>query len=168
MFVFGSPLQIATFSNFSSGALTFSGALGSRSQTREAVAGNLTVERADYKQEMDCHYFDSWAVDRWSLCRSWLVLMCQLKILVFFRIFATFAVPFRLVLSAKHGPEIAGPTAEATDSTRHCQPKCFLFRVQKQCIFLLSDNHPTADSWKYCTTVHFTYLVSNRFQPTMF
>ena len=70
----------------------------------------------------------------------------SIKKFSFFRIFATFAVTFRLVLSAKHGPEIAGPTAAATNSTRHWQPECFLFREQKQCVFLLSDNHPTADS----------------------
>ena len=56
----------------------------------------LTVERADYTQEMDCHYFNSWSVHRWSVCKSGLVLMGQLNIVVF-EIFATFAVSFRLV-----------------------------------------------------------------------
>ena len=87
----------------------------------------LTVERADYTQEMDCHYFNSWSVHRWSVCKSWLVLMCRLNIVVF-GIFATFAVSFRLVLSVEHEPEISGPTAPATASTRHWQPECFLFR----------------------------------------
>ena len=41
-----------------------SGALGSRSQTREGSLEMLTVERADYTQEMDCHYFNSWSVHR--------------------------------------------------------------------------------------------------------
>ena len=63
----------------------------------------LTVERADYTQEMDCHYFDSWSVDIRIVCRSWLVLMCQLNIVVF-GIFATFVVPLRLVLSVEHEP----------------------------------------------------------------
>ena len=27
----------------------------------------LTVERADYTQEMDCHFFNSWSVHRWSV-----------------------------------------------------------------------------------------------------
>ena len=53
--------------------------------------------------------------------------MGQLNI-VFFGIFATFAVSFRLVLSVKHEPEIAGPTAQVTASARHWQPECFLFR----------------------------------------
>ena len=53
--------------------------------------------------------------------------MGQLNIVVF-EIFATFAVSFRLVLSVGHEPEIAGPTAPATASTRHWQPECFLFR----------------------------------------
>ena len=73
----------------------------------------LSVESADYTQEMDCHYFNSWSVHRWSVCKSWLVLMCRLNIVVF-GIFATFAVSFRLVLSVEHEPEIAGPTAPAT------------------------------------------------------
>ena len=46
----------------------------------------LTVERAEYTQEMDCHYFNSWSVHRWSICKSWLVLMCQLNIVVFWNI----------------------------------------------------------------------------------
>ena len=73
----------------------------------------LTVERADYTQEMDCHYFNSRSVHRWSVCKSWLVLMGQLNIVVF-GIFATFAVSFRLVLLVEHEPEIAGPTAQQT------------------------------------------------------
>ena len=125
----------ANNNNFPSGAPTFSSALGSRSQTREAVVGMLTVERADYMQEMDCHYFDSCSVDRWSVCRSCLVLMCQLNIVIFL-IFATFAVPFRLVLSVEHEPEITGPTAPATASMRHWQPECFLFRKYKTMCFL--------------------------------
>ena len=116
----------------------------------------LTVERADYTQEMDCHYFNSWSVHRWSVCKSWLVLMGQLNIVVF-GIFALFTVSFRLVLSVEHEPEIAGPTAPATASTRHWQPWI------KTVFFLHSDNRTTADSWKCCTTVHFTDLESNRF-----
>ena len=127
----------------------------------------LTVERANYTQEMDCHYFNSWSVHRWSVCKSWLVLMCRLNIVVF-GIFATFAVSFRLVLSVVHEPEIAGPTAPATASTRHWQPECFLFGEYKLCFFLHSDNCTTADSQKFCTTVQFTDLVSNRFQPNVF
>ena len=127
----------------------------------------LTFEKADYMQEFDCHYFESWSVDRWSVCRLWLVLICQLDI-VLFGIFATFAVPFRFVLSVEHEPEIAGPTAPPTASTRHWQPECFLFREWKQCVVLHFDNRNTADSWKCCTTVHLTDLVSNRFQPTIF
>ena len=53
----------------------------------------LTVGRADYLQEMDCHCFNFWSVHRWRVCKSWLVLMCQLNIVVF-RICATFACPF--------------------------------------------------------------------------
>ena len=87
----------------------------------------LTVERADHTQGMDCQYFNSWSLDSWSVCRSWLILMCQLNIVVF-GIVATFAVPFRLVLSVEHEPEIVGPTAPSTASTRHWQPECFLFR----------------------------------------
>ena len=52
--------------------------------------------------------------------------MGQLNIVVF-EIFATKAVSFRLVLSVKHEPEIARPTAPATASTRYWQPECFLF-----------------------------------------
>ena len=51
----------------------------------------LTAERAGYTQEMDCHYFNSWSVHRWSICKSCLVLMCRLNIVVF-GIFATFGV----------------------------------------------------------------------------
>ena len=43
-------------------------------------------------------------------------------------IFATFAVSFRFVLYVEHEPEIAGPTAPATASTRHWQSEWFLFR----------------------------------------
>ena len=50
--------------------------------------------------------------------------MGQLNIVVF-EIFATFAVSFRLVLSVEHEPEIAGPTAPATTSTRHWQQQLF-------------------------------------------
>ena len=50
-----------------------------------------TVERVDFTQERDCHYLNSWSVDRWTVCRSWLVLMSQLNIVVF-GIFATFSV----------------------------------------------------------------------------
>ena len=53
--------------------------------------------------------------------------MVQLNIVVF-GIFVTFAVSFRLVLSIEHEPEIVGPTAPATASTRYWQPECFLFR----------------------------------------
>ena len=95
--------------------------------------GMLTVERADYTQEVDCHYFNSWSVHRWSVCESWLVLMGQLNIVVF-EIFATFAVSFRLVLSVEHEPEIAGPTAPATASTRHWQPNVSS-SVNKNCVF---------------------------------
>ena len=87
----------------------------------------LTVERANYKQEMDCHYFNSWSVHSWSVCKSWFVLMCRLNIVVF-GVFATFVMSFRLVLLVEHEPEIAGPTAPATASTRHWQPECFPFR----------------------------------------
>ena len=45
-----------------------------------------------------CHYFDYWSVHRWSMCKSWFVLMCQLNI-VLFGIFATFAVSFRLIFT---------------------------------------------------------------------
>ena len=86
----------------------------------------LTIERAEYTQEVDCHYFNSWSVHRCSICKSWLVLMCQINIVVF-GIFVTFAVSFRFVLSVEHEPEIAGPTASATTSTRHWQPEYFLF-----------------------------------------
>ena len=110
----------------------------------------LTVERADYTQEMDCHYFNSWSVHRWTVCKSWLVLMGQLNIVVF-GIFATFAVSFRLVLSVEHEPEIAGNQTVSSS-------------VNKNCVFFLhSDNRTTADSWKWCTTVHYTDLVSNHF-----
>ena len=122
----------------------------------------LTVERAKYKQEMDCHYFNSWSVHWWGICKSWLVLMCQLNIVVF-GIFVTFAVSFRLVLWVEHEQEIAGPTTPATASTRHWQPECFLFGEWKLCFYLHSHNRTTADSWKCCITVHFTDLVSNRF-----
>ena len=57
-------------------------ALGSRSQTRKRSLEMLTVERADYTQEMDCHYFNSWSVHRWIVYKSWLVLMGQLNIVV--------------------------------------------------------------------------------------
>ena len=87
----------------------------------------LTVERAGYAQGTDCHYFDSWLVHRWSMCKSWLVLMCRLNIVIF-GIFATFGVSLRPVLSVEHEPEIAGLTATATASTRHWQPECFLIR----------------------------------------
>ena len=40
--------------------------------------------------------------------------------------------------------------------------------IKTVCFFLHSDNCTTADSWKCCTTVHFTDLVSNRYQPTIF
>ena len=43
----------------------------------------LTAERAGYTQEMDCHYSNSWSVHRCSVCKSWLVLMCLLNIVVF-------------------------------------------------------------------------------------
>ena len=123
----------------------------------------LTVERADYMQEMDCHYLNSWSVHRWSVSKSWLVLMCRLNIVVF-GIFATFAVSFRLVLSVEHEPEIAGPTAPATASTRHWQPEWFPLPWIKTVVFFLnSDNRTTVDSQKCCTTIQFTDLVSNRF-----
>ena len=127
----------------------------------------MTVERADYTQEMDCYYFDSWSVDTRNVCRSWLILMRQLNIVVF-GIFATFTVPFRLVLSVEHEPEIAGPTAPATASTRHWQPGIFPLPWIKTVCFRYSDNRTTADSWKCSTTDHFTDLVSNRCMPTIF
>ena len=113
----------------------------------------LTVERADYTQEMDCHYFNSWSVHRWSVCKSWLVLMGQLNIVVF-EIFATIAVSFRLVLSAD-SPSNRFYASLAT--------RMFPLPWIKLCFFLHSDNRTTAESWKCCTTVHFTDLVSNRF-----
>ena len=116
---------------------------------------------------MDCHYFDSWSVDTRNVCRSWLVLMRQLNIVVF-GIFATFTVPFRLVLSVEHEPEIAGPTATATASTRHWQPGIFPLPLIKTVCFRHSDNRTTADSWKCSTSYHFTDLVSNRCMPTIF
>ena len=58
---FSYSLRIVTISNFPSGAPIF-GCTRSRSQTREVVTGY--VERADYTQEMDCYYFDSWPVHR--------------------------------------------------------------------------------------------------------
>ena len=98
--------------------------------------GMLTVERADYTQEMDCHYFNSWSVHRWGVCKSLLVLMGQLNIVVF-GTFATFAVSSRLVLSVEHELEIAGPTAPTTASTRHWQPECpsSVNMVNKNCVF---------------------------------
>ena len=65
--------------------------------------GMLTVQKDDYTQEMDCHYFGSWLEQRWSECKS--VLMCQLNVVVL-GMFATFALSFRLVLSIEHEPEI--------------------------------------------------------------
>ena len=126
----------------------------------------LTVEMADYTQEMDCHYFNFWS-DRWSVCKSWLVLMGQLNIVVF-GIFATFAVSFRLVLSVEHEPEIAGPTAPATRFYASFATRMFPLPWIKTVFFMHSDNRTTADSWNCCTTVHLTDLVSNCFQPTVF
>ena len=140
-----------------------SSALGSRSQTREAVAGNVDSWKGRLYARNGCHYFNSWSVHRWSVSKSWLVLMCRLNIVVF-GIFATFAVSFRLVLSVEHEPEIAGPTAPATASTRHWQPEWFpLLWIKTVFFFLNSDNRTTADSQKCCTTIQFTDLVSNRF-----
>ena len=52
--------------------------------------------------------------------------MCQLKI-VDFKIFATFSVSFRLVLSVEHEPGIARLGAPASTSMHHWQPECFPF-----------------------------------------
>ena len=123
----------------------------------------LTVERADYTQEMDCHYFNSWSVHRWSVSKSWLVLMCRLNIVVF-GIFATFAVSFRLVLSVEHEPEIAGTDSPSNRFYASLATRMFPLPWIKTVVFFLnSDNRTTADSQKCCTTIQFTDLVSNRF-----
>ena len=109
----------------------------------------LTVERADYTQEMDCHYFNSWSVHTWSVCKSWLVLMGQLSIVVL-GIFATFAVSFRLVLSVEHEPEIAGPDSPSNRFYASLATRMFPLPCIKIVFFFLqSDNRTIADSWNY-------------------
>ena len=128
------PFQIATISNFLTSAPTF-GCTGSGSHTREAVAGNVDNWRGRSK-EMDCHYLDSWSVQRRGVCKSWLVMMHQLNSVVS-EIFCH--VPSRLVHSFKHAPEITGPTAVATVVMRH------------------SDNCATGDGSSFCTHRSFNW-----------
>ena len=121
----------------------------------------LTVESADYMQEMDCHYFDSWSVHKRSVCKSWLVLMCQLNIVVFWKICNICRV-FLPVLLVEHEPEVAGQTAPATVSGRHWQhfpcsvKKCFYCILTIAQLLIVENVAPT---------VHFTDLVSNRSHP---
>ena len=59
----------------------------------------------DYLKEMDCHYFDSWSVHRWSMFESWSSLMCQSDI-VDSRVFVTFDMSFRLINHERHPASI--------------------------------------------------------------
>ena len=123
----------------------------------------LTVERADYTQEMDCHYFNSWSVHRWSVSKSWLVLMCRLNIVGFWNI-----CNICRVLSARAvGRAWTGNSRTDSPSNRFyasLATRMVSSSVNKNCVFFLnSDNRTTADSQKCCTTIQFTDLVSNRF-----
>ena len=51
-------------------------AFGSRSQTREVVVDSW---KGRLYAKMGCYYFYCWSVHRWFVCKSWLVLMCQLN-----------------------------------------------------------------------------------------
>ena len=123
LFVLDPPLQIIIISNYSFWCTHLRVQLGHARRHGKWSLEMLTVTGADYRQEMNYHYFESWSVHKWNVRKSWLVLVCQLNIVVF-GLFATFAVSIRLVLSVENEPEIAGPTAPATASTRHLQPEC--------------------------------------------
>ena len=75
---------------------------------------------------------------------------------------------FSLILSVEREPEIARLTAPATASTSHWQPECFLFCELKQCCFRILTIAPLLMVDNFASAVHFTGLVSNLWQPTIF
>ena len=145
-------LQFRTFLR----VLPPSGALGSRSQTQRSLE-MLTVERADYTQEMDCHYFDSWSVHRWSVYKSWSVFMCQLNTVVSAR-----AVVWAWTGNSRtDSPSNRIFASLATRMFPHPWIKnAFFFCILTIAPLLMVEN--------IALTVHFSDPVSNRCQQTIF
>ena len=144
-----------------------SSALGSRSQIREAVAGNV----------------DSWKGRLYA--RNGLSLlqflvsteMKRLQIMVSIDVSVKHCSFWNIcnicrVLSARAVSRAwTGNSRTDSPSNRFYESlatRMFPLRWIKTVFFLHSDNRTTADSQKFCTTVQFTDLVSNRFQPNVF
>ena len=103
---FRSPLQIFTISNCPSGAHTSECTGGGFRRHEKLSLEILTVERYDYMQEMDCHYFHS--VVNTHMNRVDIIVSIGVSVKhCSFLIFATFAVSFQLVLSVEHELKIA-------------------------------------------------------------
>ena len=82
----------------------------------------------------------------------------------FFLIFATFAVSFRLELSAEQEPEIAGPTATATD----IGDQNVSSSLDKNSVFFcIPTIAPLLMDQNFALTVYLTDLMSNHCQPTI-
>ena len=144
-----------------------SSALGARSQTREAVAGNV----------------DSWKGRLYT--RNGLSLlqflvstqMKRLQIMVSINVSVKHCSFWNIcnicrVLSARAvGRAWTGNSRTDSPSNRFyasLATRMFPLRWIKTVFFLHSDHRTTADSQKFCTTIQFTELVSNRFQPNVF
>ena len=119
----------------------------------------LTVERADYTQEMNCHYFNSWSV-------HWLQIMVSIDGSLKHCCFWNICNICRVLSARAVGRAWTGNSRTDSPSNRFyasLATRMFPLPWIKTVFFMHFDNRATADSWKCCTTVHFTDLVSNRF-----
>ena len=161
MFVLDPPYKSLQFPTFLQAHPPLS-TMGSRSQTREAVAGKC------------------WQLKGPIMRKKWIVItsipgqyiMKHLKIMVSIDVSVKHCSFWNIcnicrVLSARAVGR-AWTGNRRTDSPSNRFYVSLATRIVplpwiKTVFSLHSDNHTTADSWKCCTTVHFTDLVSNRF-----
>ena len=144
-----------------------SGALGSRSQTREAVAGNVDSWKGRLYTRNGLSLLQFLVSTQMKRLQIMVSIDGSVKHCGFWNI-----CNICRVLSARAVGRAWTGNSQTDSPSNHfyasLATRMFPLPWIKTVCFLHSDNRTTADSWQCCTTVHFTDLVSNRFQPTVF
>ena len=124
----------------------------------------LTVERADYTQEITGLSLLQFLVSTWM---KRLQIMVSIDGSVKHCSFWNICNICRVLSAHAVGRAWTGNSRTDSPSNRfYASLATRMFPlpwIKTVFFFLHSDNRTTADSWKCCTTVHFTDLVSNRF-----
>ena len=161
MFVLGPPYKSLQFPTF---CLVHppSSALGSRSQTREAVAGNV----GSWKGGLYARHGLSLLQFLVSTYTKRLQIMFSIDVSVKHCSFGNICNICRVLSARAVGRAWTGNSRTDSPSNRFyasLATRMFPLPWIKTVFFLHSDNRTTADSLKCYTTIHFTDLVSNPF-----